>query len=104
MKRGEVWWVDDAPRAGRRPHLVLSRDRVLLTLVSVIAVPATRTVRGIPTEVALGVDDGMPEECALALDSLTVMARERFGEPICTLSRARMNEVCRALARATGCT
>ena len=25
MKRGEVWWVEH-PAAGRRPHLVLTRD------------------------------------------------------------------------------
>jgi hypothetical protein len=38
----------------------------------VIAVPATLTVRHIPTKVNL--DDGMPQPFALTLDSLTAMA------------------------------
>ncbi|MGV1047123.1 MAG: hypothetical protein ACOYD4_01175 [Solirubrobacterales bacterium] len=30
----------------------------------------TREVRGIPTEVRLGVDDGMPEECVVNLGNV----------------------------------
>ena len=37
-------------------------------LRAVIGVPATRTIRDIPTEVRLGPADGMPDECALSLD------------------------------------
>ena len=58
MRRGEVWWVED-PDAGRRPHLILTRDTAVPVLTQVIAIPATRTVRGLPTEVELGIDDGM---------------------------------------------
>jgi mRNA interferase MazF len=72
-------------------------------LFSLLAVPATRTVRNIPSEVTLDVDDGMPVGCALSLDNLTVMPKEYFRERITRLSIERMDEVCRALAIATGC-
>ena len=36
-------------------------------LRTVLAVPATRTIRGIPSEVRIGPDDGMPDDCALVL-------------------------------------
>jgi mRNA interferase MazF len=72
-------------------------------LTAVLAIPATRTVRRIPTEVVLDEADGMPEECALSLDNLTTVPKELFRARITRLSIARMNDVCRALALASGC-
>jgi mRNA interferase MazF len=100
--RGEVWWVEE-PDIGRRPHLVLTRSAAIPVLRSLIAVPATRTVRGIPTEVALGEDDGMPAACALLLDKVTSIPKPFFVSRVITLGDARMLEVCRALRVATGC-
>ena len=102
MTRGEVWWVED-PGAGRRPHLVLTRDAAIPVLHNVLAVPATTSIRGIPTEVALGPADGMPKDCVLSVDSATLLPKSFFVEPICTLGLAQMERVCRALAHATGC-
>jgi mRNA interferase MazF len=68
VARGEVWWVDD-PASGRRPFLVLTRQSAVPVLHSVVAVPATRTIREIPTQVILDRADGMPDACALSLDS-----------------------------------
>ena len=91
------------PRLGRRPYLVLTREAAIPVLDRVLAVPATRTIRAIPTEVALDVADGMPSECALALDNVTSIPQEFFRDRITRLSIERMVEVCRALAIATGC-
>ena len=102
MNRGEVWWVED-PAAGRRPHLILTRQSAIPLLHSFLAVPATRVIRGIPTEVPLGRDDGMPEECVLTLDNLTLVPRAFFIEPICRLPVERIRQVCGALGVATGC-
>ena len=102
VNRGEVWWVE-RPDAGRRPHLVLTRDAAISILGSVIAVPATRTVRGIQTEVELGPEDGMPDRCALTLDNVRAIPKAFFVEPICTLGLERMVSVRRALGHATGC-
>ena len=97
-----MWWVED-PAAGRRPHLVLMRDAAIAALRSVIAVPATTTIRGIPTEVELGPEDGMPRDCVLSVDNTTLLPKAFFVEPICTLGPERMASVCRALDHATGC-
>ena len=72
-------------------------------LTRLLAVPATRTVRGIPTEVDLGPEDGMPEECVLSLDNLALVPKTLFVERICRLGPDRMAQVCRALAVASGC-
>jgi mRNA interferase MazF len=102
VARSEVWWVEH-PDAGRRPFLVLTRQAAVPVLNAVLAVPATRTVRAIPTEVVLDETDGMPEECALSFDNLTTVPIELFRSRITRLPVERMTEVCRALALATGC-
>jgi mRNA interferase MazF len=102
VRRGEIWWAEP-PETGRRPHLVLTRDTAIPVLASVLVVPATRRVRGIPTEVALTTDDGMPEDCALTLDNTTVIDKAFLVERICTLGQAKMVDVCHALDHATGC-
>lgn len=102
MNRGEIWWVED-PAAGRRPHLIVSRQSALPHLHAYLSVPTTRTARGLPTEVALTRDDGLPSDCVLTLDNLTVLPRAFFVERISQLRGDRMAQVCTALAYATDC-
>jgi mRNA interferase MazF len=102
VARSELWWVEH-PDAGRRPFLVLTRQAAIPVLNALLAVPATRTIRQIPTEVVLDTGDGMPEECALSLDNLTLVPKELFRTRITRLSVERMSEVCRALTLASGC-
>src|SRR6185312_10634401 len=59
VARSEIWWAEH-PDAGRRPFLVLTRQAAIPVLNALLAVPATRTIRQIPTEVVLDIDDGMP--------------------------------------------
>lgn len=101
MNRGEIWWV--GTEEGRRPYLILMRQAAIPVLHSLLGVPATRTVRNIPSEVGLDQSDGMPQSCALSLDNLTLVPKEYFIEPICTLSPNRLHEVCSALRIAAGC-
>ncbi|MGH8992253.1 MAG: type II toxin-antitoxin system PemK/MazF family toxin [Acidimicrobiia bacterium] len=102
MNRGEVWWVEH-PEEGRRPALVLTRAEAIPLLRKVLVVPATRTRRGIPSEVPLDEDDGMPGPCALSLDNIRVVPKAMLTTRVTRLPIERMIEVCAALRRATGC-
>lgn len=102
MKRGDVYWYEH-PEAGRRPWLVLTRTEAIPVLNQLIGVPATRTARGIPTEVPLDTDDGMPAPCVLALDNIAPIRRSLCTELITTLSPDRLQAVCMALQAASGC-
>lgn len=102
MNRGEVWWVE-LPEIGRRPGCILTRTAAIPVLRSVLVAPATRRIRDIPTEVVLGREDGMPQECALSMDNVTVVPKSMLVERITTLAPHRLAEVCRALNLATGC-
>ncbi|MGC1850932.1 MAG: type II toxin-antitoxin system PemK/MazF family toxin [Solirubrobacterales bacterium] len=102
MTRGDICWCD-LPEEGRRPVLVLTRATAIPILQRVLVVPLTTTIRGLPTEVPLGEEDGLPAECVASFDNVGQVTRALLSEPITSLAGKRMNEVCRALAIATGC-
>lgn len=102
VARGTVCWLE-LEHEGRRPVAVLTRDEALPRLRNVVVALVTRTIRGIDTEVELGPADGMPIECAISLDNLRTVPQALLIEPITQLDPARMDAICRALTRATGC-
>ncbi len=102
MTRGGVYYLEH-PEWGRRPVLVLTRDAAIPVLKRVTIASISRTVRGIPTEVVLDEDDGMPVRCAVSLDNLGDAWKATLAEHVTTLGPNRMREVCDALALAVGC-
>lgn len=101
MVRGEVWWA--ATPGGDRPVLILTRDPVADRIGAVVVVACTRTVRGLTSELTLGVDDGLPEPCVASFDNVHTVRRSAFKSRICRLSDARMDDACQVLSRALGC-
>ncbi len=102
MNRGEVWWYE-LPDRGRRPGCILTRQAAIPVLNVVLVAPATRTVRGIATQVRLGPEDGMPTECALSFDNLVTVPKSLLTERITRLPPARLAELCMSLNVAAGC-
>lgn len=72
------------------------------TLNEIIVAPATRTIRGLASEVLLSSADGMPESCALNFDHVALVQRSRLGPVIAELSSARWPEIEQALLVACG--
>lgn len=102
MTRGAVYW-SEIPEEGRRPALVLTRAGAIPVMQKVTVAFLTRTIRDIPTEVRLGPEDGLPEDCVVNLDNVRQISQTLLTEHIASLSGPRMHQVCRALAIATGC-
>ena len=99
---GEFWWAD-LDHAGRRPVLVLTRPEAVGRLPRILVVPATRTVRGLPSEVHLDESDGLPSACVLNLDTPALVESLWLTERIGSISAHRWSEVCTALHRAVNC-
>ena len=97
MQRGEVWWAELPLPIGRRPALLLSRNAAYRVRTSVTVAMVTRTMRGIPVEVPLGMEDGMPIRCVVNLDTILTLPKVRLMERITTLSTERMAAVSRAI-------
>jgi mRNA interferase MazF len=97
-----VWWSEDGA-LGRRPVLVLARDSALPVLTRPLVAPLTTRIRGIPTEVALDQDDGLPRPCVVSLDNVQPLAASLLTERIARLGPERMAAVCQALKFAVDC-
>lgn len=98
--QGEIWWAEAEDK--RRPVLVLTRSEAIPVLTWVIVAPVTRTIRGIPTEVALDTDDGLPVPCVAAFDNLQPI-RKTFLTELVGSVRQRRSEICRALGALADC-
>jgi len=102
MKRGEIWWAELEPPAGRRPVLLLSRDEAYSVRELVTVAPVTTRMRNIPSEVPLGLEDGLPKPCVANLDTITTIAKVSLRERIVTHSVEKQKAVEAALHFALG--
>lgn len=102
MRRGQIWWLEH-PEHQRRPALILTRDRSIGVLRDVLLAPLTTTIRGIPTEVLLTAQDGVPRECVIDLQHVTTVPKSYLGGRLGDLPATRWPEVCAALRDAIDC-
>jgi mRNA interferase MazF len=63
----------------------------------------TSTIRGVPSEVALGQDDGLRQSCVANLHNVMTVSQQGLGRRLAQLSPQRMRDVCAALNFALGC-
>ena len=102
MRRGEIWWAELEPPTGRRPVVLLSRDEAYGVRSLVIVAPVTTRIRHIPSEVPLGIDDGMTQDCVANLDTITTIPKECLHSQLTTLSPRKLKEIEAAIHFALG--
>lgn len=102
MRRGEIWWAKLDPPAGRRPVVLLSRNEAYSVRSLVIVAPVTTRVRNISSEVLLGTEDGLPQECAANLDTITTVPKDCLQQRISALSSKKIVELETAIHFALG--
>jgi mRNA interferase MazF len=99
--QGEVWWAEAEDK--RRPVLVVTRSDAVPVLTWIVVAPVTRTIRQIPTEVRLGTNHGLPEECAASFDNLQPIRRSFLTQRVGELQVEELDEICRALRALADC-
>jgi mRNA interferase MazF len=102
MRRGEIRWYEFSYPDKRRPILILTRDSIIMLLEEITIAPITSTIRNIPSEVVLTKSDGMIRECAINLDHLQTISKNKIGALIITLTQLKMSEVRSALLFSLG--
>jgi len=93
MRRGEVWWADLPLPLGRRPVVLLSRDEAYAVRNAVTVAEVTSTIRGIPVEVNLGPEDGLPKKCVVNLDTIVTIRKELLIERITVLRNEKIEQI-----------
>jgi mRNA interferase MazF len=103
VRRGEIWRYRFKPPDKTRPVVILSRPEVIGLLHTVMVAPVTSTIRGAPSEVLVGVAEGLKHASAVNLDHVQTVEKARLVGYTGSLAPERMRAVCRALAIAFGC-
>ena len=103
LNRGEIWLFSFSKPDKRRPVLILTRQEVLPLLNTAMVAPITSSIRGLPSEVVLGVEAGLQHPSAINLDNVQVVSQHLLRTYIGSISKTQMTAVCQALAVAVGC-
>ena len=101
IRRGEIWLFSFSRPDKPRPVLVLTRPEVIGLLHTVMVAPVTSVIRGAPSEVIVGVEEGLKKDSAVNLDHVQTVEKTRLKTFVGTVGPEKMNAVCRALAVAT---
>jgi mRNA interferase MazF len=103
IERGEIRLVRFPSPDKARPVLVLTRDSAIGYLSRLTVAPLTPSIRGVPSEVVVGVDDGLKQPSAVNLHNVLTIQKDSVGRRLARLGDGKMREVCRAIGFALGC-
>ena len=102
MNRGEIWMFRFAPPDKESPVLILTRSDMIGRLNTVTVAPITRTLRGVASEVAIGVESGLKERSAINMHHVVTVPRRGLRRFVGTISPAVLQQVRTALLFALG--
>jgi mRNA interferase MazF len=103
INRGEIWLLNLPRPDKRRPVVVLSRSSLLGLLNTVTVAAVNSTLRGSPTEVEVGIDEGLKAASCINMCNVFTVQQSDLKTFVGTLKPSKMRAVCQALAVATGC-
>ena len=103
VERGEIWLLRFAPPDRRRPVLVLSRSALLRSLHTATVAAITSSLHGSPTEVEVGVPEGLKGTSCVNLANVFTVRHSELRRWVGALGVDKMRDVCRALNVAAGC-
>ena len=103
VNRGEIWLYTFGSPDKRRPVLVLSRQKAISLLRTVLVAPIMSTAHGAPSEVLIGIDEGLKHDSVVNLDHIQTVDQKQLRHFVGTVGPEKMTAVCHALLLATGC-
>ncbi len=104
MKRGEIYRIkrptaQDPKRF--RTYLIVSRKEFIETIYeTVICAPIYTNFNGLPTEVNVGIDEGLKHDSAIRCDELISIQKSRLTNFIGSLFEQKIQELNQALKTA----
>jgi mRNA-degrading endonuclease toxin of MazEF toxin-antitoxin module len=107
LKRGEIYRTSEKiPERGYKPgfYVVVSRTFVAENedVSTVVCAPAYSEILGLRSEVVLSAGTGLPRECAVRCDFLTLMFKTKLTHYVSSLDLEKLRELDDALCYALG--
>lgn len=103
LTRGQIWLLERPRPDKRRPVVVLSRPALIEVLHTVTVAAVTSTLRGAPTEVEIGIDEGLKHPSCVNLCNLFTVRKSDLHTFVGTVGPGKMAHICHALAIACAC-
>ncbi len=101
MKRGELYRLAKPSKRDPkrfRVYIIVSRnDLISTTFPTVICAPVYSNYIGLPTEVEVGVDEGLKHDSSIRCDELVSIAKSDLTDFIGSLSPLKNEELSQAL-------
>lgn len=102
MNQGDIYWHTYKEPDKKRPVVILTRAEAIPYLTASTVASITTTIRPIESHVILHEDEGMPQPCAVSLDNINTIPKNKLGTYITHLSPERMREIRAAMQFAFG--
>lgn len=83
-----------------RPVVVLTREPARNVMTKVTVAPITSTVKGLTSEVSVGVDNGLDDGSAIAIDNIVTIDKQYLGRLVGYLQAAQERALTAAVIRA----
>lgn len=80
-----------------RPVLVLTREVARPFMSKVTVAPITTTIKGLKSEVLVGVTNGLHQQCAVSIDNVMTISATKLGRLVGHLSYAQESDLARAV-------
>ena len=83
-----------------RPVVVLTREAARAAMTKVTVAPITSTVKGLSSEVPVGVVNGLEQDSAVSVDNVVTVRASRLGRTIGFLTAEQESQLARAIVLA----
>ncbi|MGA8046637.1 MAG: type II toxin-antitoxin system PemK/MazF family toxin [Dermatophilaceae bacterium] len=83
-----------------RPALVLTRDAARGAMTKVTVAPITTTIKGLSSEVRVGPENGLDQDCVISLDNVLTVPVNTLGRTIGHLRADQEAQLARAVVLA----
>ena len=83
-----------------RPALVLTREAARAEMTKVTVAPITTTIKGLSSEVLVGSDNGLDQDCVVALDNVITVPVNLLGRTVGYLRAEQVAQLARAMVLA----
>lgn len=102
MKRGEIYRTRERiPERGHKPgyYVVVSRNFIAECedVSTVVCAPVYSEILGIRSEVVIGPEEGLPRQCAVRCDFLTLLFKRRLTHFSGSLTASKLSQLDAAL-------
>ena len=83
-----------------RPAVVLTRDAARAAMTKVTIAPITSTIKGLSSEVPVGPENGLDQDCVISLDNVLTVPVNSLGRTIGYLRAEQEAQLARAVVLA----